>query len=69
MKKIMKKNPSLKFRPVGLFDWPETWYKNGKNEKISKFRRNLFLGSLKYAEYEKDYEKKSISKIPASWPV
>ena len=39
-----EKNQSPYFRPVGPFDWPETWSKNGENEKISKFRRNLFLG-------------------------
>ena len=33
--KISEKNPSSKFRPVGPWDWPETWCKNGKNEKIS----------------------------------
>ena len=48
-----EKNPSPKFRPVGPFEWPETWCKHGKNKKISKFRRNLFLGKIKYAEYEK----------------
>ena len=52
-----EKNQSPKFRPVGPFDWPETWSKNGENEKISKFRRNLFLGSMQYAEYDKISEK------------
>ena len=48
-----EKNPSPKFRPVGPFDWPETWSKNDQNEKFFKFRTKLLLGSLKYAEYEK----------------
>ena len=43
-----EKNLSLKFRPVGPFDWPETWSKNGQNKKFFKFRTKLLLGSLKY---------------------
>ena len=39
--KIIGKNPSLKFWPVGPFDWPETWSKNVKNEKISNFLQNI----------------------------
>ena len=31
------------------FDWPETWSKNGQNEKFFKFRRKLLLEALKYA--------------------
>ena len=51
MKKIHLKNS-------GPFDWPETWSKNVKNEKIFKFPTKLFLGSLKYGEYDKISEKK-----------
>ena len=44
--KISETNPSPKFRPVGPFDWLETWCKNGKNEKIYKFRSNgLFIAT------------------------
>ena len=54
---MSKKNTSPKLRPVGPFDWPKTWSKNVKNEKLFKFPTKLFLGSLKYAEYNKISEK------------
>ena len=69
MRKIMKKNPSQKFRPVGPWDWPETWSKNDKNEKFFKFRTKLFLGSLEYVEYGKISEKKSNVAFAAHGPV
>ena len=70
--KISVKNPSLKFWPVGQFDWPETWSINVKNEKLFKFPTKLFLGSLKHVEYNKISEKKPSSKFrpvgPFKWP-
>ena len=55
--KNYEKYPSLNFRPVGPFDWPETQCKNAKNEKFFKLRTKLFPGSLQNAEYGKNYKK------------
>ena len=70
--KISEKNPSKKLRPVVPFDWPETWSKNGKNEKFFNFRTKLLLGSLKFADYDKIKEKNPSSKLqpvdPWDWP-
>ena len=64
--KLVKKIHLQNFGPLAHGTGPKHGLKMVKIKKIFKFRRNLFLWSLEYAEYEKDYEKNPSLKF---WPV